>query len=68
MNRPIPTDFVDRTLPCGCCPPFRLCSVGRELLDAEFALKDSGQPAAIRAAAAAYDAHIQTILPLEVVA
>lgn len=63
MNqRPIPADFVSRTMPCGCNPPFQLCAYARALLNAEFAYRDAGNLAACRQAAAAYDAHIAPAL------
>ena len=59
MNqRPIPADFVSRTMPCGCNPPFQLCAEARALLDAEFAFRDAGEVSACRQAAEAYNAHI----------
>lgn len=61
-QRPIPADFVTRTMPCGCCPPFQLCAEARALLDAEFDFRDAGEVTACRQAAAAYDAHIAPAL------
>jgi hypothetical protein len=61
-QRSIPPEFVFRTLPCGCNPPFQLCDYARALLDAEFAYRDAGNLAACRETALDYDAHIAPAL------